>query len=282
MCKINTINIHFLDMCNYICKHCFVKKEQKQLNFEQIKIIVDKISLFYAKEGIRNGRINLAGGEPLLSKDIDQIIDYIYQKGLKVSLITNGYYLTKEFINRHKKQLCTIGISVDSLNDDTNKIIGRCQLNGKNLEQEKLILMCKYIKSKGIKLKINTCVSKLNYEEDFTYFLREVKPDRYKVLQMLCDDFDIINAKNRINEEEMNLFIKKHKKYITVKESSEEMKKSYLIVDSSGNLSCDNMHQSSYSVFENEISDILEMLNINENYFERRYNHKYQLKVINQ
>ena len=46
MCKINTINIHFLDACNYTCKHCFVNKENNQLNFYQMKIIIDKISAF--------------------------------------------------------------------------------------------------------------------------------------------------------------------------------------------------------------------------------------------
>ena len=27
MDKINTINVHFIDACNYRCKHCFVNKE---------------------------------------------------------------------------------------------------------------------------------------------------------------------------------------------------------------------------------------------------------------
>ncbi len=282
MCKINTINIHFLDACNYICKHCFVNKENNQLSYEQMKIIIDKISNFYNKEGIRDGRINLAGGEPLLSKDIDRIIDYIYSKGLKVSLITNAYYLSKTFIDKHKDQLCCIGISVDSLIDETNKIIGRCQKNGSLLSVDSLTNICRYIKKKGIKLKINTCVSKLNYLEDFTGFLKNVSPDRYKVLQMLCDDYDVINVKNRITDDEMNDFVQRHKDFVTVKETSSEMKSSYLIVDSKGNLSCDNMHQSSYSLFENELSDILGMLHINEKYFERRYDYEYQSKIINQ
>ena len=282
MCKINTINIHFLDACNYTCKHCFVNKENNQLSFEQMKKIIDKISDFYSKEGICDGRINLAGGEPLLSEDIDRIIDYIYFKKLKVSLITNAYYLKKSFIDKHKEQLCCIGISVDSLIDETNKKIGRCQKNGSLLSVDDLTNICKYIKEAGIKLKINTCVTKFNYLEDFTEFLKSVAPDRYKVLQMLCDDYDVVNVKNRITNEEMNEFVQRHKSFVTAKETSLEMKSSYLIIDSKGNMSCDNMHQSSYSVFENEVSDILGMLHFNENFFERRYNHEYQSKIINQ
>jgi len=282
MCIIDTINIHFLDACNYICKHCFVEKENKSLSYDQITKIVDKIDSFYKQERIINGRINLAGGEPLLSKDIDRIIDYIYDKGLRVSLITNGYYLTKQFIDRHAHQLYCIGISIDSLDENTNRIIGRCQRDGKTLDIDRLVEICKYIRESGISLKINTCVSKLNVNEDFNEFLSKVKPNRYKVLQMTCDDCDIANVINRISNKEMSSFVSRHSKYATVKETSDDIKESYLIIDSIGNMSCDNKHQSSYSVLNTEISDILLMLNINENKFERRYDYNYQQKVINE
>lgn len=282
MWKVNTINIHFLDACNYMCKHCFVKKESNQLSFDKMIKIIDKIKEYFNEEQIYDGRINLAGGEPLLSKDIDRVIDYIFSKGIKVSVITNGFYLTKDFINRHKKQLCCIGISVDSLKTNINQLIGRCQKNGQTLETSQLIEICKYIKSSGIKLKINTCVSKLNYKEDFRTFLEQVKPNRYKVLQMLCDDYDVINASNRINESEMNEFVNLHKDYISVKETSQELKKSYLIVDSKGNLTYNNSHNSTYSIFDYKVSDILVYLNLDKEVFEKRYNEEYQHSTINQ
>lgn len=280
MTKLNTINIHFLDACNYTCKHCFVNKENNKLSFKEVCIAVDKIAEYFKEENITDGRINLAGGEPLLSKDIDRIIDYIYSCNIKVSLITNAYYITKEFVDRHKNQLCCIGISVDSLNDETNRIIGRCQRDGKLLDTNKLIDICKYIRLSGIKLKINTCVSKLNYKEDFTYFLESVKPDRYKVLQMLCSDYDLINVRNRISNLEMNEFVQKHRSYITVVESSKEMEKSYLIIDSKGNLTTNNSHDITYSIFDYKISDILYKLKINELDFAKRYSNTNKLSTI--
>ncbi len=272
MCKINVVNIHFLDACNYVCNHCFVKKESNQLNFSQITQVVYKIKEFFDEEDIHDGRINLAGGEPLLSKDIDKIIDYIYDKGIKVSLITNGYYLTKEFIDKHAHQLCCIGISVDSLDIETNKQIGRCQKNGKSLDINQLIDICKYIKKSKIKLKINTCLSKLNYKDNFRDFLEEVRPDRYKVLQMVCDDYDVVNICNRISNEEMNQFIQKHKEFISVIETENELKRSYLIVDSKGNLAYNNSHNLNHSIFNNKISNIVDKLQIDEGDFEKRYN----------
>ena len=34
------INFHFIDKCNYKCKHCFVKKEQNELSMNEIKIFL--------------------------------------------------------------------------------------------------------------------------------------------------------------------------------------------------------------------------------------------------
>lgn len=81
-----------------------------------------------------------------------------------------------------------IGISVDSLNDECNRLIGRCDKLGAVIPYNKLVLLCKNIKEIGIKLKINICVSKNNIKEDFTDFLYEIQPDRLKLLQMTIDE----------------------------------------------------------------------------------------------
>lgn len=66
------INLHFTDFCNFHCKHCFVKKENCELSFDELKVAVDKIYKYFKDNGIK-GRINLAGGEPLQAcqKDIE-------------------------------------------------------------------------------------------------------------------------------------------------------------------------------------------------------------------
>ncbi len=64
-----TINLHFTDFCNFKCKHCFVERQGKELSLENIKIIIDKIVEFSNDKNIKT-RINLAGGEPLVSKNL--------------------------------------------------------------------------------------------------------------------------------------------------------------------------------------------------------------------
>lgn len=266
--KFDCINIHFTDFCNFHCKHCFVKKERKELSLDNIKIVVDKIDSYFKSNNIK-GRINLAGGEPLLSQNINEIIDYIYSKGISISIITNGYFLTERFISRNQNKVSCIGISIDSLNRETNFAIGRCQ-NFNTLDIDQLKNNCKLIKSFGIKLKINTCISKLNVDENFVDFLEEIKPDRYKVFEMICNDKkELLSLKT--SKEKINSFLNRHKKFISIFESSKEMKDSYLIIDSSGNLSTNNLHQSNLSILDNDINTLIKEVNINYLNYCKRY-----------
>jgi len=263
------INLHFTDFCNFRCKHCFVKKENSELTYDELETIVDKIDCYFKKHNII-GRINIAGGEPLLSRNIDRLIDYISSKGIKVSLITNGYNLDEGFISKHINQIETIGISVDSLDYDTNIRIGRCYKNN-TISKDKLIYICNLIKASGIKLKINTCVSKININEDFNEFINIVKPDRYKILQMLCyEDDNNNNSVNVVTDDEINNFLSKLN-YKYVYEDNQVLRNSYLIIDSKGNISTDNSHSSSISIFDYDLDEAIDKLNIDYNNYIKRY-----------
>lgn len=253
-----TFNSHFTDYCNYNCKYCFVKKEQNEMSLSDIKKIVDKLAI-YAKDNNETVRINLAGGEPLLSKNINSIIDYIYNKGMKVSIITNGYYLTKEFLLNNKDKLYMIGISVDSLDINTNKNIGRCS-NNKTLSNDNLIFLCDLIKQNGIKPKINHCVSKFNYGEDIRPFIDVVKPDRIKILRVMTDHLGLLKSV-ALSDKEWDKVIDRYKNIKNVCfEDNEYMRKSYLIIDSFGNLSKNNLHITDNSLLDKSVEGCLSFL----------------------
>ena len=239
MYKLSTINLHLTDKCNYNCKFCFVNKQNHELSLEQAKYVVDKVKRYFDLNKM-NGRINLVGGEPLCYKNIQELIDYINSKNIDVSIVTNASLLTKKFILDNKNKLKMIGISVDSLNRDTNYSIGRCS-NQKVLQMIDLIKLCKIIKSQGIKLKINTCVMKLNLNEDLSSFIKLVQPDRYKIFQVVPDT--LFGYQNRISLEEFNNYLLKYKGIKYKSETSEYMKDNYLIIDSLGKLTINNRHQ---------------------------------------
>ena len=69
------------------------------------------------------GVVTLSGGEPLLHPDLDAIISHIRQRGAIATLITNGYLLTRDRIERlNRAGLDHLQISIDNvLPDDVSK-----------------------------------------------------------------------------------------------------------------------------------------------------------------
>ena len=65
------------------------------------------------------GVVTLSGGEPLLHPDLDAIINHIRRRGAIATLITNGYLLTRDRIERlNRAGLDHLQISIDNVMPD--------------------------------------------------------------------------------------------------------------------------------------------------------------------
>lgn len=136
------INLHVLEACNFKCRQCFSKfGTEKLLPMEGWKKIVDNCIA-----GADVDEFNIAGGEPILYPGLAELVKYIRSKGIKVSLITNGSLMDEEWIKNYARLYETIGFSVDSLDDETNKKIGRCDRNGKTIPASRIVKLCGMIR----------------------------------------------------------------------------------------------------------------------------------------
>lgn len=231
------------------CKFCYATFEDmritNQLSKEDVFKILDKLK----EAGLQ--KITFAGGEPLLYKWIYEVIEYSKNIGLTTSIITNGSLLTDELIEKFKGKLDWIGISVDSLNDTTNELIGRTYKNKVNY-----LDLCLKIKEEGFRLKINTVVNSFNKHTDMNDFIDDVKPERWKVFQALRVEgqnekqFDEI----KVTTEEYKSFIDRHKhnedmskRKCLVVEDNEAMTGSYLLIDPQGRLFENSKGKHTYS-----------------------------------
>lgn len=150
-----------------------------------------------------------------------------------------------------------IGISVDSLNYETNLKIGRCDRLGVGLNTNKLINTCNLIKKYNIKLKINICISSINSSEDLSSFIELVKPDRLKILRVMFEGDSLYD----ISDYEWKCVCDKYAKFNPIFEDNPYMKTHYLIIDSSGNLTRDNLHNIDNSIIDNRVESCIEKLN---------------------
>lgn len=273
----NVINLHLTNSCNYSCTYCFGKFSDKNtIDYERCCKIVDNISKHFKSKKIKDGRINIAGGEPLLCPYLDELIDYINMQDIKVSLITNASLLTVEKIASWKGRVSCIGISVDSLSKETNLKIGRC-CKQKTLTIKQLVRVSQAIHKAGICLKINTVVSALNIDEDFTELYKRTKPDKIKLIQMCIVSGTNDKASNlEVCKKEFNRFCKKYKHSATkvVIESNDEMQNSYLMLNPQGEVQLNNngVYETYGNCLEEDFGEIMKRVPFDEDKFNSRYN----------
>jgi len=100
------IGIVVTQRCNLRCIHCCEKVQPDEGNLSQIKKIIDKL----AENNIK--KICVTGGEPLLRKDIIDILKYIHSKKIDLTFSTNGTLVTREFLEKIKPYIQNIRFSI--------------------------------------------------------------------------------------------------------------------------------------------------------------------------
>lgn len=271
---VDVINLHLTEKCNYSCKHCFAKFSTKdELDLKGWKEVVNKIENYFTSKKIKKGRINLAGGEPMVLNYLDDLIDYIHHKNIKVSIITNATMLSKDRIDKWVNKVDTIGISIDSLDKDTNILIGR-HFKKKTLDYEWLVDMLNYIKSKGIQIKVNTVVTKINLNQDIQQLYRDIEFDRIKILQVRINKNANTNAQNlSISSDEFKKYYKDIDEKNIVIETDEDFDSSYVFIDPKGYLisNANHIHNKIGLVIDQSLEDLINKAKINYHIYNKRY-----------
>jgi cyclic pyranopterin phosphate synthase len=124
------LRISVTDRCNFRCSYCMPKElfgadhaflpRASLLTFEEIA----RLARLFAKLGV--GKLRLTGGEPLVRKDIERLVELLAPTpGITdISLTTNGSLLTVDKARRLKAAgLKRITISLDALDDPTFQAI---------------------------------------------------------------------------------------------------------------------------------------------------------------
>ncbi|MCF7907198.1 radical SAM protein [Patescibacteria group bacterium] len=143
--------------CNFSCEHCMVnagKPLKDELAYEEIKKAIDDMALMGVKYFIATG------GEPLLRKDIFEVLSYAKNKGLKIGLSTNCSLISNFKKELENLKLNAVMVSLDGLKYSHKKI------RGKNNNFDNTINAIKYFKKiKTPKISVCTTVYKSNLKE---------------------------------------------------------------------------------------------------------------------
>ena len=254
--KITTVNYHLVKSCQMSCNFCYArfddvirdtKVSALGLPTDQAKKVIFELFL------LGFNKINFAGGEPILRKDLPELIKYAKSLGLTTSLVTNGHLVTQDWIEKVTGSLDQIGISVDSANPETRIKMGRA-VNNISLTNEDYLSRAEMIRESGIALKINTVVTAQNHLENMTQFILDLKPRRWKVFQALQIDNqnNLDESKILCPDEWFANYRLRHSSVLThrivaIFENNEDMQSSYAMVDPAGRFYDNTEGKHSYS-----------------------------------
>ena len=265
------VNLHYIGSCNFHCKTCYFPRDGFMLKLDSWKRIVDQIIA-----SVRVKRFNFAGGEPLLAQPefIQGLIDHIKSYSIDISIVTNGYCLTPEFIDRNKGKIGMIGISVDGINEEMNRKIGRATQNGSVLTNEKLYELADCIHSVGMRLKINTQVMKPTCAEDFHDLIWRIRPDKWKLLRTSIREDVNNDAKVFVtSKKEFSDFVERHADLKPIIEDSEDIKNAYYMVFQYGEFVYvdGDSHRHILPLMFGDVKDSLSQIPHNDEGYKKRY-----------
>ncbi|MEE8483882.1 MAG: radical SAM protein [Nitrospinota bacterium] len=110
--------------CNLKCIHCYTDSEEKkydgELTTEQAKAVIDDLN------GFKSPALLFSGGEPLIRKDIFELVAYAKSVGSRCTLSTNGTLIDADTAKKIKESgFVYVGISLDGIGEINDKFRGK-------------------------------------------------------------------------------------------------------------------------------------------------------------
>lgn len=235
-----TVNWHIREECNFDCYFCYAKYDQNS-SFRRCyeRVLRDLANLAGARIDLspnpvraRRIRINFAGGEPFLEKQLEPAIELAHELGLSPSFITNGSLIDEGFVDRCGHMISVAGFSLDSFSSETSKAIGRVSRQGHEVGATEIGRLFDRFRSVApdAALKINTVVCPENVNEDMCAGLERLAPHRWKMLRVIP-----IHGGRPVSDEAFAAFVQRHSGVPgAVVEDNADMHRSYIMIDPQG------------------------------------------------
>ena len=181
------VNWHFWPWCNYGCKFCFARFEDIPRADRLPKDIALTVPEMLVDAGA--DKLTFVGGEPTLCPFLGDLLLAAKDVGLTTCIVSNASGLTEEFLDEWGHLIDWIGLSIDASNDEIHALIGRGMRGDLARQRSHHLELAKAVwascKARGIRMKLNTVVCKSNLDDDMSALVMELKPERWKIFEVL-------------------------------------------------------------------------------------------------
>jgi cyclic pyranopterin phosphate synthase len=123
--RVRDLRISVTDRCNFRCSYCMPKSvfnrefkfmpHSSLLSFEEI----ERVARIFVDQGVE--KLRITGGEPLLRKNIERLIEMLARLPVELTLTTNASLLARKAQSLKDAGLQRVTVSLDALDDATFK-----------------------------------------------------------------------------------------------------------------------------------------------------------------
>ena len=227
-----SINFHLYKPCDARCTFCFAtfRDVEGHLRLDDARRLLD------ALRAAGGEKITFAGGEPTLHPHLGELLVHAKELGFVTSIVTNGSRLAP-LLDGHAAELDWVALSVDSAVERVQRRLGR----GHGDHVARVCVLAARCHAVSVHLKLNTVVTALNCDEDMRALVRELRPERWKVFQVLR-----VEGQNDgrvepllVSRERFETFVRHHvsltaEGIVVVAEDNDAMEDSYVMIDPLG------------------------------------------------
>jgi GTP 3',8-cyclase len=154
------LRISITDRCNFRCVYCMPKEvfgrdyrfleRRELLTFEEI----ERLARVFVAHGVE--KIRLTGGEPLVRRDVERLVELLAQiPGLDLTLTTNGSLLPQKAQALAASGLRRVTVSLDSLDDHVFQA-----MNDVDFPVERVLAGIDAASAAGLPVKVNMVVKR--------------------------------------------------------------------------------------------------------------------------
>lgn len=226
------INFHLYKPCDARCGFCYAtfRDVRGHLALNDARRLIDALREAGAE------KLTFAGGEPTLHPHLGALVEHAKRAGLVTSIVTNGSRLA-ELLDTHAGSIDWVALSVDSAVERVQLLLGR----GRGDHVQRVRKLAERCRTCGVRLKVNTVVTALNHGEDMCGLIRTLRPERWKVFQVLA-----VRGQNDgavepllISRAQFEAFVVRHdalarEGIAVVAEANDAMEDSYAMIDPLG------------------------------------------------
>lgn len=154
------VSWNITERCNLRCPHCYMDSgdevSSQELTTDEARLVIDELTYLN-----RNLMLVLSGGEPMLRKDIYEIISYAREGGFIVVMGSNGTLIKEEELRLLKEAgLKGLGISIDFIEPSRHD-----SFRGMNGAWEASYFALRRARELGIETQMDVTLTDANYHQ---------------------------------------------------------------------------------------------------------------------